>query len=360
MPVAPTIYPLVFRHLLSRLDAERAHTLTMTALRTAHSLPGGPAVLRAVFRTPRPDRDPRPARIVLGAEHRSPFGLAAGFDKQAEVPLALLDLGFGHVEIGTVTAKAQPGNPKPRSFRLIEDRALINRMGFNNPGAAAVAKHLARARATERGQRAVIGVNIGKSKVTALADAAEDYRFSARLLAPYASYLAINVSSPNTPGLRDLQSAASLRPILEAVLEEAAATARTMGREVPVLVKIAPDLHDADILEVAALSQEVGLAGVIATNTTIARPDVLRTPRPRIEEIGAGGLSGPVLAGRSLAVLRLLRGALGPEPVVISCGGIVTSADVRERLAAGADLVQGYTSMIYEGPSWPGRIARGL
>ena len=358
--MSSSIYPLVFRHLLRRLDAEQAHRLSMTALHRAHSLPGGPALLRAVFRTPAPGRDRRPARTVLGAQHHSPFGLAAGFDKQGEAPLALLDLGFGHVEIGTVTAKPQPGNPRPRSFRLIEDRALINRMGFNNPGAAAVARNLARARATERGQRAVIGVNIGKSKVTALEDAAEDYRFSAQLLAPYASYLAINVSSPNTPGLRDLQSADSLRPILEAVLEEAGKAGRDLGREIPVLVKIAPDLHDADILDVARLSQEVGIAGVIATNTTISRPASLHEDRARIEEIGAGGLSGPVLAERSLAVLRLLRGALPAEAVVISCGGVVTAADVRERLDAGADLVQGYTALIYEGPGWPGRIARGL
>lgn len=358
--MSSSIYPLVFRHALSRLDAEQAHRLTMTALRTAHRVPGGPALLRAAFGTPDPLRDPRPARTVLGLEHRSPFGLAAGFDKQGEAPLALLDLGFGHVEIGTVTAKPQPGNPRPRSFRLIEDRALVNRMGFNNPGAEVVARHLAAVRRTERGQRAVIGVNIGKSKVTALEDAAEDYRFSAARLAPYAGYLAINVSSPNTPGLRDLQSADSLRPILVAVLEEARRAGELVGREIPVLVKIAPDLHDADIHDVAALTQEVGIAGVIATNTTIARPASLRTDRRRIEEIGAGGLSGPVLAPRSLEVLRLLRRALPAGSVVISCGGVVTADDVRERLAAGADLVQGYTALIYEGPAWPGRIARGL
>ena len=214
-------YAVLFRHLLSRIDPEQAHRLTVRALAAAHAMPGGPGSLRAAFSVPDPMHDPRPTRRVLGAEHRSPLGLAAGFDKDGEVPLALLDLGFGHVEVGTVTAKAQPGNPRPRSFRLVGDRALINRMGFNNHGAQALAKRLARARRSERGQRAVIGVNIGKSKVTALEDAAEDYRFSARLLAPYADYLAINVSSPNTPGLRDLQSVEMLRPILEAVVQEA-------------------------------------------------------------------------------------------------------------------------------------------
>lgn len=353
-------YAALFAHVLSRLDAEQAHRLTVRSLRLAHALPGGPAALRTFFRTPDPMRDPRPVRRVLGVEHRSPLGLAAGFDKDGEVPLALLDMGFGHVEVGTVTAKAQPGNPAPRSFRLIPDRALINRMGFNNHGARALAKSLAAARRTERGQRAVIGVNIGKSKVTALEDAAEDYRFSARILAPYASYLAINVSSPNTPGLRDLQTVDMLRPILEAVLDEAAQAGRRLGRDLPVLVKIAPDLHDDDVRAAAELATEVGLAGMIATNTTIARPDSLRTERSRIEAIGAGGLSGPMLADRSLEVLRLLRETLPAESVVISCGGVTTAADVRSRFEAGADLVQGYTAMIYEGPSWPGRMAREL
>ncbi|MDN5685453.1 MAG: quinone-dependent dihydroorotate dehydrogenase [Brachybacterium sp.] len=351
-------YALLFRHVLSRLDAEQAHRLTVDCLRCAHALPGGPRLLRAAFATPDPMHDRRPARAVLGGEHRSPLGLAAGFDKDGEVPLALLDLGFGHVEVGTVTAKPQLGNPRPRSFRLIPDRSLINRMGFNNHGAQALAKSLAAARRTERGQRAVIGVNIGKSKVTALEDAAEDYRFSARLLAPYATYLALNVSSPNTPGLRDLQSVDMLRPILEAVLDEVGQARRRLRRELPVLVKIAPDLHDDDIRAVAGLVAEVGLSGVIATNTTVARPDSLTTARSRLETIGAGGLSGPVLAERSLEVLRLLRRDLPAGAAIISCGGVTTADDVGERLAAGADLVQGYTAMIFEGPSWPGRLAR--
>src|SRR5699024_4176308 len=291
------------------------------------------------------------AKRVLGGEHRSPLGMAAGFDKDGEVPLALLDLGFGHVEVGTVTAHPQPGNPRPRAFRLLSDRALVNRMGFNNHGTRALAKNLARARRTERGQRAVIGVNIGKSKSTPLDDAAEDYRFSARALAPYASYLAINVSSPNTPGLRDLQSVEVLRPVLEAVQDEASQARRRLRRDIPVLVKIAPDLHDDDIIAVAQLVQDVGLAGIIATNTTIARPESLHTGPPR---------AGPILADRSLQVLRLLRRHLPADVTVISCGGVRTAQDVRDRLAEGADLVQGYTALIYEGPSWPGRIAREL
>lgn len=350
-------YDVLFRHVLARLDPEQAHLLTLRALSLAHAVPGAPRLLRRATGTPDPMRPAGTGRRVLGAEHSSPLGLAAGLDKDGELPLAFLDLGFGHVEVGTVTAKAQPGNPRPRSFRLVGDRSLINRMGFNNHGAQALAHRLAAARRTERGQRAVIGVNIGKSKITALEDAAEDYRFSAGLLAPYASYLAINVSSPNTPGLRDLQSVEMLRPILEAVVDESRSAARRLRREVPVLVKIAPDLHDADVTAVARLAAEVGLAGVIATNTTISRPEELRA---EIARIGAGGLSGPLLARRSLEILRLLRAELGEEAVVISCGGVTTAEDVRERLAAGADLVQGYTAFIYEGPSWPGRIARAL
>src|SRR5699024_3821650 len=195
-------------------------------------MPGGPALLRAAFRAPDPMDDARPTHRVLDAEHRSPLGLAAGFDKDGEVPLALLDLGFGHVEVGTVTAHPQPGNPRPRAFRLLSDRALVNRMGFNNHGTRALAKNLARARRTERGQRAVIGLTIGTSSSTPPDDAAEDYRSSARALAPYASYLAINVSSPNSPGLRDLQSVEVLRPVLEAVQDEASQARRRLRRDI--------------------------------------------------------------------------------------------------------------------------------
>lgn len=355
--VSRSPYRVLFDLVLFRLDPERAHHLTVDALRAAQAVPGGRAVLRRVFGHGTGDAAPR---TVLGVRHGNPFGLAAGFDKDAEVALALLDLGFGHVEVGTITPRPQSGNDRPRSFRLVPDEALINRMGFNNEGAEAAARRLRRVRATRRGRDAVIGVNIGKNKTTPPERAADDYRIGARVLGPSASYLAINVSSPNTPGLRDLQSVDALRPILRAVTEEAAVVGRRRGRDLPVLVKIAPDLHDEDLVSIAELVQEVPLAGVIATNTTIARPSSLRTDRTRIEAIGAGGLSGPVLADRSRAVLKLLRDALGPDPVLISCGGVTTAEDVQERLEAGADLVQGYTALIYQGPSWPGRIARRL
>lgn len=350
-----TPYGVLFEHVLSRIDPEDAHHLTVRALGLAHAVPGGPAILRRLFAG---TRSAGTGRQVLGVAHRSPFGLAAGFDKDAAVPLALLDLGFGHVEVGTLTPRAQPGNPRPRSFRLVRDRALINRMGFNNGGAEAAARRLARVRSTAAGRDAVIGVNIGKNKDTPVERAVEDYRSAARTLAPYASYLAINVSSPNTPHLRDLQGVDALRPILAAVVAETRST-RIPG-PVPVLVKIAPDLHDEDVRAVARLAREEGLAGVIATNTTIARPSTLHASRARIEEIGAGGLSGPVLAERSREVLGLLRAELPEGLAVISCGGVTTADDVRARLDAGADLVQGYTALIYEGPGWPGRISRAL
>ena len=284
----------------------------------------------------------------LGLEFDGAFGLAAGFDKNATAVKALGELGFSHIEIGTVTAIPQPGNPTPRLFRLIQDRALINRMGFNNDGAEAVSNRLEKLRAS-KSNLPIIGVNIGKSKVVELENAADDYRTSAKLLAPFADYLAVNVSSPNTPGLRDLQSVKSLKPILEAVLAE------SLGK--PVLVKIAPDLADEDILAIAELSKRLGLAGVIATNTTIGRSG-LHESATRIEEIGAGGLSGAPINSRSLEVLKLLRKELDSSSVIISVGGVETKEQVQERLKAGANLVQGYTGFVYFGPLWARKLNR--
>lgn len=284
---------------------------------------------------------------ALGLDFPSPLGLAAGFDKDAAHVDALAALGFGFVEIGTVTAKAQDGNPRPRMFRLPADRALVNRMGFNNGGAAAAAARLARA----RDPGVVVGINIGKTKVAA--DAAADYRASAAALAPHADYLVINVSSPNTPGLRDLQAVEQLEPIIGAVREGMAEHA------VPLLVKIAPDLADDDVDAVADLALRTKLDGLIATNTTISR-DGLATPAAVVGAIGAGGLSGAPLAERSLAVLRRLRARVGTEFTIISVGGVENAADAWARLTAGATLVQAYTAFVYGGPLWPRRVARGL
>ena len=293
----------------------------------------------------------KPGRVkVMGIEFKGPFGMAAGFDKNAEMVKELGQLGFSHVEIGTVTRHAQDGNPKPRLFRLKEDLSLINRMGFNNDGADAVARRLEKLRSSGA-KLPIVGVNIGKSKITELEDAVSDYEYSAEKLAPFADYIAINVSSPNTPGLRSLQAIDQLEPILNAVIAKAA------GK--PVLVKIAPDLADEDVVAVAVLATKLRLAGVIATNTTVSRSG-LKTDSKSVSDMGAGGLSGPVLKDRSIEVLKLLRANLPNEIAIVSVGGVFTPTDVLQRLELGAALVQGYTGFVYEGPLWARKINRGL
>ena len=287
---------------------------------------------------------------VMGLNFKGPFGMAAGFDKNAEMVKELGQLGFSHVEIGTVTRFAQEGNAKPRLFRLKKDLSLINRMGFNNDGADAISRRLEKLRSSGA-ILPVIGVNIGKSRITELEDAVSDYEYSAERLAPFADYIAVNVSSPNTPGLRSLQAIDQLEPILNAVI------AKASGK--PVLVKIAPDLADEDVLGVAALATKLGLSGVIATNTTISRSS-LKTDSQSVAAMGAGGLSGPVLKHRSIEVLRLLRANLPSEIALVSVGGVFSSSDVSQRLELGASLVQGYTGFVYEGPLWARKINRGL
>ena len=370
-----TPYSLLFDHVLTRTDPERAHTAAFRALRVA-----GPAMSsgrRWAAKTGRVGADV--PVLAMGLSFPNVLGLAAGFDKNAVGIDALAALGFGHVEIGTVTGRAQPGNPKPRLFRLPEDRAIVNRMGFNNDGAEVVAARLRERAAHLRrlgrvsgplcADSAVVGVNIGKTKVVPDDDQGAvlaDYGLSARLLAPYADYLVVNVSSPNTPGLRNLQAVERLEPLLAHVRRTAdEATQATVGgdgtggRRVPLLVKIAPDLDDDDVLAVADLALASGLDGVIATNTTISRAH-LRSDRGTVDAIGAGGLSGAPLAARSLEVLRLLRGRVGPGLCLVGVGGLTTSADARARLDAGATLLQGYTAFVYEGPFWPIRVLRGL
>ena len=287
---------------------------------------------------------------VMGLNFKGPFGMAAGFDKNAEMIKELGQLGFSHVEIGTVTRHAQDGNPKPRLFRLKKDLSLINRMGFNNSGADEVAKRLEKLRSS-RAKLPIIGVNIGKSKITELEDAVSDYEYSAEKLAPFSDYLAVNVSSPNTPGLRSLQAIDHLEPILKAVIAKAF--------DKPVLVKIAPDLADEDVVAVAALATKLELAGVIATNTTVSRSG-LKTDSKSVSDMGVGGLSGPVLKERSIEVLKLLRANLPREIAIVSVGGVFGANDVLQRLELGASLVQGYTGFVYEGPLWARKINRGL
>ncbi len=351
-----TAYRLLFDHVLSRTDPEQAHHAAFAAIRGAAPLLSvGPA------RTVLTGRGSVPVR-AMGLTFAHPLGLAAGFDKNAVGIDALGALGFGHVEIGTVTGLAQPGNPTPRLFRLPEDRAVVNRMGFNNDGAEVVARRLA-TRHARRGTATggpVLGVNIGKSKVVPDDDEAAvlaDYATSARLLTPYADYLVVNVSSPNTPGLRNLQAVEKLQPLLEHVRRTADEAAPE--RRVPLLVKIAPDLEDDDVLAVADLALALGLDGIIATNTTISRAGLV-TAQDRVDDVGAGGLSGRPLTARSLAVLRLLNGRAGDRLTLVGVGGITTVADAQARLDAGATLLQGYSAFIYEGPWWPARIVRGL
>lgn len=348
------VYPTFFKLAFSWMDAEKAHKIGFQAIRAVHQSGAG----RVLTRLTAPDASLR--TDALGLTFPSPFGLAAGFDKEGHGIEALAELGFGHVEVGTITGQAQPGNEKPRLFRLVEDRAVINRMGFNNDGAAAVAPRLRAARAALQRKhthvRPVIGVNIGKTKVVELEDATEDYLVSARSLAPAADYLVVNVSSPNTPGLRLLQNVETLRPLLRAVGDAADEAA---GRHVPLLVKIAPDLSDEDIDDVARLALDLKLDGIIATNTTIGR-DGLVSDSGKVQSIGPGGLSGAPLKERSLEVLKRLKDAVGDQLVLIAVGGVATAEDVQQRLDAGATLVQGYTAFLYEGPFWASTINKGL
>jgi dihydroorotate dehydrogenase len=327
------------RRPLFLVPPERIHTVAFAALRGATA----PAPLRRRLHRLLAPTDPVLSVDVFGVRFPGPLGLAAGFDKDGAGLHTWGALGFGYAEVGTVTAASQPGNAPPRLFRLPADRALLNRMGFNNHGAPAMAALLASHRAC-----VPIGINIGKTKTTPPECAVDDYRASARLLGPLAAYLVVNVSSPNTPGLRDLQAVEQLRPILSAVRAETTT---------PVLVKIAPDLAGSDIDAIADVAIELGLAGIVATNTTVAR-DGLATPR--VERLGAGGISGAPVARRAVEVLRRLYGRVGGRLVLISVGGIETADDAFERITAGASLLQGYTGFVYGGGLWPKRIHDGL
>ncbi|MGO3885114.1 MAG: quinone-dependent dihydroorotate dehydrogenase [Mycetocola sp.] len=337
------MYEFIFRTVLTRIDPERAHHMAFDVIRTVSAL----KLSSLVGRVTRPRRDIHVD--TLGLRFETPFGIAAGFDKEGRAVEGLGALGFGHVEIGTITAHAQPGNPTPRLFRLIPDRAVVNRMGFNNDGAHTVAARLTKLRS--RRANTVLGVNIGKSRITEVDDAVGDYLTSTTLLAPHADYLVVNVSSPNTPGLRGLQELDKLEPLLRAVKDAAGGT--------PLLVKIAPDIEDDQIDRIAELVVEIGLDGIIATNTTISREGLL-TDESIVDAAGAGGLSGAPLAQRSIEVLQRVRKSVPDEMCVISVGGVDTAEDVFLRLKAGATLVQGYTAFLYRGPLWARSINRGL
>ncbi|MGA4866611.1 quinone-dependent dihydroorotate dehydrogenase [Streptomyces lavendulocolor] len=342
------MYKLFFRLFFTRMDPEQAHHLAFRWIRLAARVP----VLRTFLAAALAPRYKELRTEAFGLRMHGPFGLAAGFDKNAVAIDGMAMLGFDHVEIGTVTGEPQPGNPRKRLFRLVQDRALINRMGFNNDGSAAVA---ARLHARVPVFRTVVGVNIGKTKVVPEAEAAADYVKSTERLARHADYLVVNVSSPNTPGLRNLQATQSLRPLLTAVREAADRT--VTDRRVPLLVKIAPDLADEDVDAVADLAVELGLDGIIATNTTIAR-EGLKSPARLTGE--TGGLSGAPLKERSLEVLRRLYARVGDRITLVGVGGVENAEDAWQRILAGATLVQGYSAFVYEGPFYARAVHKGL
>lgn len=338
-------YPIL-RRILFRLDPERAHHGAVAAARIASEilrrLPGGARALRT----------PRLEQRLCGIDFPNPIGLAAGFDKNGVAPHLWPALGFGFAELGTVTGRAQPGNPAPRLFRLAEDRALINRLGFNGDGADAVARGLSR-RLQPR-PRIPVGINVGCSRAAVGDEAAEaaDHRASVRALGRFADYLAVNLSSPNTPGLRGLQDPRRLAAVARVVGETLAEIDRP---NLPVLLKVAPDLADADVAPVCRAGLEAGVAGFIAGNTTVARAAL--SSRQRDE---AGGLSGAPLRERATRLVALVREAVGPLPVVVGVGGVMAPGDVLEKLDAGADLVGLYTGLVFEGPLLAARLAHAL
>jgi len=346
---APALIPAssfwrLARPLLFRLDAERAHGLALGLARRWSALASGRLKHGDI------SRDPALRVAAMGLEFPNPVGLAAGLDKDATAVTAWQAMGFGGVEVGTVTALPQPGNPRPRLFRLPADAALINRMGFNNTGAEAMRVRLTRLR--ERGVLEIpLGVNIGKSKVTPAAEAADDYRRSFELLGELADYLVVNISSPNTPGLRDLQTVEQVRAIVDAIQRPN----QLLSRPRPLLVKLAPDLADADAIDCARAALDAGCAGLVLTNTSI-RFDGLRGDASAM----SGGLSGRPLFARSTELLGLVRAELGPGPVLMGVGGIMDPASAAAKLAAGADLIQVYTGLIYGGPGYVRQLLRGL
>lgn len=340
------MYKRIVLPILFRFDAEAIHHFATSALKITLAIPGMRWLARRLYVVD----DPRLRRTVFGIDFPNPVGIAAGFDKNAELVTELDCLGFGFVEIGTVTPRPQPGNPKPRLFRLKADGGLINRMGFNNKGAGPAAGRL-----RSLGQQVIVGGNIGKNKDTPNDEALNDYRLCFEELFDTVDYFVVNVSSPNTPGLRDLQEREPLTRLLMALQQDNLAKQKSK----PILLKIAPDLTDSQLDDIVAIVAETHIAGVIATNTTISRAD-LKTDAQMVSDMGAGGVSGLPVRNRSTEVIRYLHQKSGGAFPIIGVGGIFTADDAREKLEAGASLVQVYTGFIYEGPGMAKRICRGI
>jgi dihydroorotate dehydrogenase len=340
------MYKWLIRPLFFTVDAETIHHFVFKSLKLFGKLPGAKSVSKSLFQV----KSKRLQKKLFGITFNNPVGLAAGLDKDAKLIDELAALGFGFIEIGTLTPLPQPGNDKPRLFRLPADRALINRMGFNNGGV-----HAAIERLKKRRSDVIIGGNIGKNKVTTNEDAVKDYAICFDALFPYVDYFVLNISSPNTPGLRELQDKEPLRKLLMHVKE----LSRAKPVYKPLLLKIAPDLVDSQLDDIIEILKETKLDGVVATNTTISREGLI-TNQSHVQEIGNGGLSGKPLTKRSTDVIRYLRQKLGPDFPIIGVGGIMSTADALEKLQAGADLIQIYTGFIYEGPAFVKDINKAI
>jgi len=326
------------------MNAEQAHHFTFSTLKWAFKIPGVSAIVKVFFGATKGKE-----KEVMGLKFRNPIGLAAGFDKDAKLYNELASFGFGFIEIGTLTPKAQPGNPKPRLFRLVEDEAVINRMGFNNGGLEEAVIRL-RKKKTD----IIIGGNIGKNKVTPNEEALNDYLIGVEALHPVVDYFVVNVSSPNTPNLRELQEKEPLTKLLKAVQKKN----NDLGAK-PLLLKIAPDLTEGQLDDIIDIINDLKLDGVVATNTTISREGLKANPE-KVEAIGAGGLSGKILRERSTEVVRYLRSKLQKDVAIIAVGGVFTGADAKEKIEAGADLVQVWTGFLYEGPAMVRKILHNL
>ncbi|MEQ1584709.1 MAG: quinone-dependent dihydroorotate dehydrogenase [Cyclobacteriaceae bacterium] len=340
------MYHFFIRPLLFLFPPEFIHHTTFKILKLTGYVPGLNALFRYLFSV----RDRRLERTLFGITFPNPVGLAAGLDKDAVLIDELASFGFGFIEIGTLTPKPQPGNDKPRLFRLPQDQALINRMGFNNRGVEAAVEKL-----RKRKSRVIVGGNIGKNKITPNDKAVDDYTFCFEALYPYVDYFVVNVSSPNTPNLRELQEKEPLKKLLT----EVKALNKTKEKPKPVLLKIAPDLNEAQLNDVVEILLETKTDGVIATNTTISRK-ALTTDKEQVSSIGNGGLSGKPLTKRSTEVISFLRSKLGKNYPIIGVGGIMSPDDALEKLKAGADLVQIYTGFVYEGPGFVKRINKAI
>ena len=341
------MYQHLLKPFLFLFPPERAHHITLFLLKTTLAIP----LVGLLFKKMYTVKDKRLERKVFGLTFPNPVGLAAGFDKDGKSFRAMAALGFGFIEIGTVTPAGQEGNPLPRLFRLPEDEALINRMGFNNEGVEAMVKRLKKSRP----KNLIIGGNIGKNKMTPNEQAARDYAICFEALFPHVDYFVVNVSSPNTPGLRELQE----KEPLTALLNHLHHLNKQKSSPKPILLKIAPDLTDGQLDDILAIAQETKLDGIIATNTTISRND-LKTSSLTIEKIGAGGLSGKPVRERSTEVIRYLHEKSGGKLTIMGVGGIASANDAMEKLAAGAALVQVYSGLVYTGPGLVRDINRAL